>query len=871
MSDILVQPEVGSCTTTSVASITDTDSVTYTGSNLTCLAINTNDNLTTAFAQLEAKCNTTDTSITTINTNITTINNTIAALATDDIDNSGLVTYNHLTTIQPTDTLDDILGDIDAAFVTIAAITDLFNFTSNTLGDTMYFDGTDFVNTNTLFNNATNVGIGKTSSFSAKFEVEAASETGRFTRTSSDTTTTRTVLVVKHKTDQNMADGFGACIDFIEEDDTTAGSVARVCGIRDGADDSGALTFFTFTTGTANEAMRITSTQSVIVGGTSANVSALFQIDSTTKGFLKPRMTTTQRNAVGSPTAGLEIYNTTTNTPQYYNGSAWTDVTGSGTDLTGLGVDHRVMRWNGTDTAQSSDWFIDDAGVLYPNTDGQDIGLTGTNRIGTIYMTSTIDFGSQLILSESGAERMKITGSGNVLIGAGSEDGTALLQMDSTTTGFLKPRMTTVQRDAIVTPATGLEIYNTTTGAPEYYNGSAWGSINGIYGGSGSLSGATTITMGTDDLFFQSTETTNLFTLKDGKVGINNNAPAVLVHLTSKGTATTPLLVYQSGSVQTLFQVSEAAGGYGSVLMQNSSGLGTVNIAAESTGAYGLFELSDAAGAVHTRLTGGDDSYIDLDAGKGIGIGRNTVQANNRVTVRGEDTSGSKYALRLEDSGGALIADFRNDKASRFNGKLIPVTGNPDIGESGNQFGKFFGVRTILNGGLQTYQESAAGKAVLSSTHQSDSSNNVNACHFTSSNTASDRAEMVFARSNGTISARTVITDTSEIGRITWGGYDGTDYEPAALIKVVVDGSVGAGDIPGQMILQVQKDGGSLQDIIRLHESGYAVIRAEDAAIADADLNNGEIAFYLNEAGNTLTVKAKYSGGTVKTGTVALT
>jgi hypothetical protein len=34
--------------------------------------------------------------------------------------------------------------------------------------------------------------------------------------------------------------------------------------------------------------------------------------------------------------------------------------------------------------------------------------------------------------------------------------------------------MTTVQRDAIATPATGLEIYNTTTNSVNYYNGTAW-------------------------------------------------------------------------------------------------------------------------------------------------------------------------------------------------------------------------------------------------------------------------------------------------------------------------------------------------------------------------------------------------------------
>jgi hypothetical protein len=44
-------------------------------------------------------------------------------------------------------------------------------------------------------------------------------------------------------------------------------------------------------------------------------------------------MTTTQKNAIGTPAAGLQVYDTTLNKSSYYNGTAWVDgdVTGSGT------------------------------------------------------------------------------------------------------------------------------------------------------------------------------------------------------------------------------------------------------------------------------------------------------------------------------------------------------------------------------------------------------------------------------------------------------------------------------------------------------------------------------------------------------------
>ena len=60
--------------------------------------------------------------------------------------------------------------------------------------------------------------------------------------------------------------------------------------------------------------------------GTSTNVpSAIVNISSTTQGFLPPRMTTTERDAITSPAAGLIIYNTTTNKHQGYNGTTWND------------------------------------------------------------------------------------------------------------------------------------------------------------------------------------------------------------------------------------------------------------------------------------------------------------------------------------------------------------------------------------------------------------------------------------------------------------------------------------------------------------------------------------------------------------------
>lgn len=56
-------------------------------------------------------------------------------------------------------------------------------------------------------------------------------------------------------------------------------------------------------------------------------------------------------------------------------------------------------------------------------------------------------------------------------------EASAVLTLPSTTKGFLSPVMTETQRDAISSPATGIEIYNTTTNVKDFYNGATWGAV----------------------------------------------------------------------------------------------------------------------------------------------------------------------------------------------------------------------------------------------------------------------------------------------------------------------------------------------------------------------------------------------------------
>ena len=69
---------------------------------------------------------------------------------------------------------------------------------------------------------------------------------------------------------------------------------------------------------------------------------------------------------------------------------------------------------------------------------------------------------------------------GNVLIGTSTDLPSSKLTIESTTQGFLPPRMTTTQKNAIATPVSGLVVYDTTLGKLCVRGAAAWETITSI-------------------------------------------------------------------------------------------------------------------------------------------------------------------------------------------------------------------------------------------------------------------------------------------------------------------------------------------------------------------------------------------------------
>jgi hypothetical protein len=146
--------------------------------------------------------------------------------------------------------------------------------------------------------------------------------------------------------------------------------------------------------------------------------SSILEIRSTEKGFLIPRLTEIQRNAILSPATGLLIYQTTGESGFYYfNGLNWTPLLNenSGWKLNGNSIS---SSWNGTA--------------------GSFIGTTSLQPL----IIGTMNASAQDIRFFSGnTERMRISGSGNIGIQT-TTPGSALdikgtLRLSGSTNGFV--------------------------------------------------------------------------------------------------------------------------------------------------------------------------------------------------------------------------------------------------------------------------------------------------------------------------------------------------------------------------------------------------------------------------------------------------
>jgi hypothetical protein len=141
-----------------------------------------------------------------------------------------------------------------------------------------------------------------------------------------------------------------------------------------------------------------------------------------------------------------------------------------------IGNDAGSYLANGSTDNTTSDYSV----YLGSNTkasasNAQNEVVIGYNAIGA--GDNTIQLGNTSITNVKTSGTITAAGMG---LGVSAPNASAILEASSTTQGFLPPRLTTTERDAIANPVAGLTIWNSTNTQLEVYDGSYWKNMVGL-------------------------------------------------------------------------------------------------------------------------------------------------------------------------------------------------------------------------------------------------------------------------------------------------------------------------------------------------------------------------------------------------------
>jgi len=191
----------------------------------------------------------------------------------------------------------------------------------------------------------------------------------------------------------------------------------------------------------------------------------------------------------------------------------------------------------------------------------------------------------------------------------------AMLDVKSTTKGFMMPRVTSAQRGAIVSPALGLLVFDTDTKTIWAYNGSAWTNLSNA-GGSG-------------------------FTLPyDNTVAIAGTA----FKLTNSGTSLEGITTgVSSNGVRGLATANGSNGVYGGSTASNG-----VGVRGESNTGTGMIAYSTSGTGLNVGSISGTGIYTNSLSGLALNV-------NGNLKIAGGNTNPSNGAVLTSDANGNAV------------------------------------------------------------------------------------------------------------------------------------------------------------------------------------------------------------------------
>ena len=362
-------------------------------------------------------------------------------------------------------------------------------------------------------------------------------------------------------------------------------------------------------------------------------------------------------NGVPTPSAVevLQVNGTATATYGRFTGGATAGLAGGGLEIGYTGSQGYINAQNRTTTTGNqlnintlNNGLVNIGNVLYaPLVSGGAGKFTGS--VGSITAGVGLELGNYSGMGYIGAHdrtansAMNLTMmglGGRVSIGTlNAPVASALLDLESTTKGFLAPQMTTTQMSAIATPAQGLIVYNTTDSANYEYSGTIWYPMRSTskaasFGWSKAGNAGTTTSnfLGTTDaqnLVFKSNNNIGAYINTLGKVSIDSmafgrggakgyNYGSIAIGdsvLATNTTGAQNTIVGDSAAIANTTGSNNVAFGYQG-LMRNTTGysntsIGTVTLQTNTTG-YNNIAVGQQA--LYGNTTGNNNVAIGVMA-----------------------------------------------------------------------------------------------------------------------------------------------------------------------------------------------------------------------------------------------------------------
>jgi hypothetical protein len=133
----------------------------------------------------------------------------------------------------------------------------------------------------------------------------------------------------------------------------------------------------------ADKHMVINGDGGIGINNDSPDASSILDIESTSKGILIPRMTTTERNNIATPATGLQVYDTDTKSFWYYDGTSWKETGAAGLNSVNTIADLKLL----TDTVDNFKVTVLGYYTIFDGNGGEfvyDEGNVSTANDGTI-------------------------------------------------------------------------------------------------------------------------------------------------------------------------------------------------------------------------------------------------------------------------------------------------------------------------------------------------------------------------------------------------------------------------------------------------------------------------------------------------------